>query len=59
MDCVHFDYVMGMVLCTGNSDADCCAQRSCCIWILAVAVLVIIVGQASIAGSEHMRTLPS
>lgn len=30
MDCVHFDYVMGMVLCTGNSDADCCAQRSCC-----------------------------
>jgi hypothetical protein len=29
------------------------------IWILAVAVLVIIVGQASIAGSEHMRTLPS
>lgn len=30
MDCVHFDYVMGMVLCTVNSNADCCALRSGC-----------------------------
>lgn len=30
MDCVPFDYVMGGGLCTVNSGADCCAQRTGC-----------------------------
>lgn len=51
MDCVPFDYVMGGGLCTVNSGADCCAQRTGCGLNVSScsldAAIVVIVDEAS------------